>query len=247
MTDFNKQAGYYAQFRPGYPAALAASLAALVDYRGVAWDCGTGTGQMAVLLANHFNLVCATDIGEASLRKAPPHKGILYSQQPAEKTDFPNEYFDLIIAAQAAHWFDLDAFYAEVKRVARPNALIAIIGYGRPQLPPAIMPWYDSVEYDLLEGYWSSKVDALDNHYKDLYFPFDEIQIAWEDITEWWSAEQLAGFIRSWSATQNLIADGKEFLLKEAMAALPALWPMQEDKVEVSFPVFGHLGYVSKA
>jgi len=37
---------------------------------------------------------------------------------------------DLATAAQAAHWFDLPAYYAEVRRVTRPGGIIALVSYG---------------------------------------------------------------------------------------------------------------------
>ena len=44
---------------------------------------------------------------------------------------------DLVTVAQALHWFDVEAFYAEARRVARPGALIAVWTYPRPRFADA--------------------------------------------------------------------------------------------------------------
>ena len=52
--NFSTQAALYARFRPTYPPELIDLLASLAPARMAAWDCGTGNGQVAVLLAGHF-------------------------------------------------------------------------------------------------------------------------------------------------------------------------------------------------
>ena len=94
-----------------------------------AWDVGTGNGQVARILSNHFKCVHATDISEAQLANAFTADNILYSKQPAEKSSFPDQCFDLVIVAQAIHWFRFDDFYKEVKRTLKPDGKFVVIGY----------------------------------------------------------------------------------------------------------------------
>jgi methylase of polypeptide subunit release factors len=89
---FSGHAEDYVAFRPAYPDELIKYLSRLVKYRGVVWDCGCGNGQLAYALAEHFQLVCATDISEKQLAHAPGHNGILYKVMPAEQTDFPEGF-----------------------------------------------------------------------------------------------------------------------------------------------------------
>ena len=244
MTHFNLQAKTYARYRPTYHAALAEKLAALVKYRGVCWDAGTGNGQMALLMAEHFNLVCASDIGEKSLAEAPGHKGILYSRQPAEKTDFPDDFFDLVVVAQAAHWFDLPAFYDEVKRVAKREAAIALIGYGRPTMQPALQHIYNQADLDLLSHYWDKRIGLLEDRYARIPFPFDEIEMETGDLVCHWTAEQLTGFMRSWSAVQQLAAEQGTDQLEALLHEMSTQWPQNEPAIEIRFPMFCRAGYV---
>ncbi|MEM1119348.1 MAG: class I SAM-dependent methyltransferase, partial [Bacteroidota bacterium] len=130
IDNFSTQAQTYQKFRPVYPQAVYDLLFSLVKKREQAWDCGTGNGQVAKVLAEHFKMVRATDISDQQLKSAAQKSNIHYSNQRAESTNFPDQTFDLITVAQAIHWFDFAAFYQEVKRVLKPNSILAIFGYG---------------------------------------------------------------------------------------------------------------------
>src|SRR5688572_29467213 len=120
---FSGHSKLYATFRPSYPADLYSFVFTHVKNFYSAWDCATGNGQVAQVLAKHFKHVEATDISQQQLDNAVQIQNIHYSTQGAEKTAFPNNHFDLITVGQALHWFDLDKFYSEVKRVAKKDAL----------------------------------------------------------------------------------------------------------------------------
>lgn len=244
MQQFDTDISAYSKYRPQYPATVAQALAGLVKYRGVCWDAGTGTGIMAAALAKYFNLICATDVLQEMLRLAPANKSILYSCQPAEQTDFPDDFFDLIVAAQSAHWFQLDLFYQECKRVAREGAAIAIIGYSSPTLPSILQTIYDYIEQQLLGNYWSPKIEILDNGYQQIDFPFQEIEVRLEPIRCNWTIAELIGFITSWSAATNFLADGNAGEMHDAISELNKAWPEASKPIALSFPLCSRIGYV---
>src|SRR5215469_10467827 len=122
---FSGHAADYSRYRPGaYPAALFKALAALAPDRGCVWDCATGNGQAALGLAELFERVEATDASDKQIAASTPHPRIHYSMAPAEKSGLPDKSVSLVNVAQALHWFDLPRFYAEVRRVAKPQALL---------------------------------------------------------------------------------------------------------------------------
>jgi ubiquinone/menaquinone biosynthesis C-methylase UbiE len=104
---FSKHAGDYARARPHYPQALFEYLASLCRGKTLAWDCGTGNGQAASGLTPYFEKIIATDASDEQLAHAPQHARIEYLRTPAEQTPFPSQSFDLIVVAQALHWFDM--------------------------------------------------------------------------------------------------------------------------------------------
>jgi ubiquinone/menaquinone biosynthesis C-methylase UbiE len=125
--NFSIQSASYAAYRPSYPVELYNFLLPLVATKKNAWDCGTGNGQVAKVLSGYFVNVYATDISGQQINHAVKKNNIFYSVGEAEKACFGNDMFDMITVAQAIHWFDLDAFYKEVKRTLKPGGLLVSI------------------------------------------------------------------------------------------------------------------------
>ena len=125
MDNFSKGAAEYVAFRPLSPEGIFDFLYAHTYSFGQAWDCGTGNGQVAARLAERFSKVYGTDISKEQLALAVQKDNITYRVERAEQTSLSDRSIDLVTVAQAIHWFDLNNFYKEVKRVAKPGALIA--------------------------------------------------------------------------------------------------------------------------
>ncbi len=130
MTDhFSGVAREYARYRPRYPWALFDYLAGLVTCHDRAWDCGAGSGQAGEGLLPHFGRVVASDISRAQIGSLPAGAGALRVVAAAERAPLATSSMDLIVVAQALHWLDLPAFYAEVRRVLRPDGALAVWSY----------------------------------------------------------------------------------------------------------------------
>lgn len=200
---FSGHAPEYAQFRPRYPEELVKYISRLVRYRGVVWDCGCGSGQLSVPLARHFQLVMASDISEGQVAQAPGNKGILYTIQPAEQTDFPDEYFDMVVVGQAIHWFNHEAFYREAKRVMGPEAVIVAIGYGLMRVSPGIDAVMDQFYKEITGPYWEPERKYIDDAYRSLPFPFEPINVPDFEIYCQWNFEQMMGYLNTWSAVKG--------------------------------------------
>ncbi|HSJ68610.1 MAG TPA: class I SAM-dependent methyltransferase, partial [Anditalea sp.] len=104
--NFSHNPSAYAAYRPSYPDAIFHELQKLIPSTSRAWDVGTGNGQVAVKLSSFMDQVEATDISAAQMSQASLSPNINYSVQPAEKTNFEDDTFDLITIGQAIHWFD---------------------------------------------------------------------------------------------------------------------------------------------
>jgi ubiquinone/menaquinone biosynthesis C-methylase UbiE len=118
---FSQQASGYARYRPLYPEKLYEYLASLTPEHHRAWDVGTGNGQAAIGLARHFRTIIATDPSEQQIALATPHDRVTYRVALAERSEIEEHSIDLVAVALAVHWFDLSRFYAEVRRVLKPN------------------------------------------------------------------------------------------------------------------------------
>ena len=168
---FSKQAAGYAKFRPRYPQQLFDYLGSIAPNRQVAWDCGTGNGQAAVGLASVFEHVIATDASEKQIANAQSHEFVEYRVAPAEKSDIEAEAIDLIMVAQALHWFDLDRFYAEALRVLKPDGILAASAYNLLHIEKGIDRIVNRYYYDVVGSFWPPERELVER-FDDLPFPF---------------------------------------------------------------------------
>jgi SAM-dependent methyltransferase len=244
--NFSTQSNFYAKFRPDYPAELFDFILDNTEERRTVWDCATGNGQAAKVLAKHFSSVFATDISQKQLDNAVKADNIFYINCPAEKTAFKDQFFDLITVAQAAHWFDLDAFYKEVKRVAKPNATLAIWGYGTlrfdmdKEIDRRMWDFYTNT----VGKYWDFERSHIDAEYKTLPFPFDEITTPQYNMVFNWQRDELEGYLNSWSAVQNFIKKNGYNPIPDFMLDLAPYWGEFERKL-LRIPLFLKLGKVN--
>ena len=202
---FSGHAQQYAVFRPDYPKALYDFIFSHVIDFSAGWDCATGNGQAAKELASRFKKVCATDISEKQMANGFQADNIQYSVSPAEKTNFSDNTFSLITVAQAAHWFKLNEFYEEVKRVAKSKCVLAIWGYGllcvNPEFDIQLQKFYKEV----VGPYWDPERKLIDASYQTIPFPFREIQTPVFLFTKQWSIDHMQGYLSTWSAVQKYV------------------------------------------
>lgn len=234
---FSRQSKTYAAFRPTYPAGLYKFILAHLPDRSCAWDCATGNGQVARILADHFDKVYATDISQGQLDNAFHADNIFYSVSAAEKTPFENNQFDLITVAQALHWFDFQEFYNEVKRTTKPGGLLAVWGYSLLTIDPVIDSLFLDFYHNKVGPFWDDARKLVENHYRDIPFPFEEIPCPEFFIEATWTAEQFTGYLASWSATQKYIRIKGDDPLKEFAIDLHAVWEPGQVR-RVTFPLF---------
>ena len=239
--NFSSHSKAYAQFRPQYPKELFDHLLTLVDSKDTAWDCGTGNGQVAGVLADHFTDVYATDISEQQLNEAVQKNNIHYSVQPAEGTDFTDHQFDLITVAQAIHWFRFDAFYAEAKRTLKPDGLLAVIGYGLLQTEKSLQEIIGHFYTKIIGSYWDSERHYIDEGYQTIPFPFKEIMMPSFQMSYQWYFEQLIGYIGTWSAVKHYIQQNNADPVLLIKDSLLSAWGDQTEH-SFTFPVLLRAG-----
>ena len=235
---FSTVAREYANFRPGYPPELFAWLARVSPSREAVWDCGCGSGQASVPLAEHFAVVHATDVAPEQIAAAKPHAGVRYSVTPAGHSGLPARSVNLVTVAQALHWFDVAAFFAEARRVARPGALLAVWNYPRPQFVDAELDRRFFAFYSRVVGpYWPPERRHIEAGYKTLPFPFEEVEAPEFGIELHWNLDQVAGYVSSWSATaryRQALGTDPVPLLRESIE--PA-WPAGAASVPIRMPI----------
>lgn len=239
--NFSSHSQEYARYRPSYPTEFFQYLNTLIPNKNNAWDCGTGNGQVAIELSKTFRHVHATDISRQQLDNALPAPNITYSLQPAESTSFPDNFFDLIIIAQAIHWFDFERFYTEAKRTSKQEALICAVGYGRPKISKEIDEVIDSFYANIIGPYWDKERRYIDEEYKTIPFPFQEIQPPQFFNKLHWSIEHVIGYLNTWSAVRHFIRQNNYNPVDKLHMEIQQRWNTSAVK-EIAFPLLLRIG-----
>ena len=238
---FSKQASDYAKFRPRYPHELFTYLGSIAPSRQVAWDCGTGNGQAAVALASVFDHVIATDASEKQISNAQPHDRVEYRVASAENSGMKSGTIDLIVVAQALHWFDLDRFYAEAQRILKPEGVLAASAYNLLRIEPAIDEVVNRYYYEVVGPFWAPERKLFEN-FADLPFPFQEIAPPKFEMKAQWNLDHLLGYLGTWSATQRFIAATGADPLKEISDQLHNAWGPPEQVRKAVGPLTLRIG-----
>jgi SAM-dependent methyltransferase len=220
---FSGHAADYRAFRPTYSPELFAFLNSVAPARELAWDCGTGSGQAAVPLAEHFGRVFATDASAEQVKNADPHPKVEYAVAPAEACPLPDSCVDLVLVAQALHWFDHDRFYAEVRRVCKPGGIISATCYYLPSVGPAIDPILREWE-DFIRPYWTPERVWVDEGYRNIPFPFPELEAPRFEVSAPVTLAQFVGYLGTWSATKQYLKQHGENPLARFSAEFAAVW-----------------------
>ena len=177
MNPFALESDQYARFRPTYPKELVELIVSLAPNLHTAWDVACGSGQLTHELSNYFEKVIGTDISEEQLDNAIQSENIHYRLESSSLSSIESNSIDLITVAQAIHWFEFEAFYKEVKRVSKPNAILAIVGYEllsiSNEIDKCIVDFYSNT----LNGFWDERRKYIDEQYTTIPLPFEELTI----------------------------------------------------------------------
>lgn len=221
---FSSVSAAYAAFRPRYPDTLFDFLAQAAPARDAAWDAGTGSGQAAVGLARHFTRVQATDASSSQIEHATPDPRISYRVSPAEASGLDERSVDLVTVAQALHWFDRPRFWEEARRVLRPDGVIAVWTYILIEIEPRIDALVRRFYHDVVGPFWPPERRITEERYQTIEFPFAEFVAPNFVIEQPVTVDDVAGYIRTWSATRRFVQQHGDDPVDGLVAELTQVW-----------------------
>jgi SAM-dependent methyltransferase len=235
---FDDLAEGYQRFRPDYPQAAWETLRGYVgsEELELVIDVGAGTGIATRALRGVFGAgvdVVGVEPGEGMRERAEKTGGgVRYVAAPAEALPFGDGSASVVLTAQALHWFDRPAFYAEAARVLRPGGVFAVLVNDRDTAASSFLPAYE----DLLERH----SEGYSRDYRD--FPIsDELDAAFgmgDDYRFGWTRRQtrdeFIGTALSSSKTNAVVRKLGEAETRAAIGAVLALH-FAGDDVEIPY------------
>lgn len=234
---FSDLAAGYARFRPRYPDSLFRYLASQCRVRTLAWDVGAGSGQASIGLAAVFDRVVATDASREQIAHAPRRPNIYYAVAVAEAAPWLPGGLDLVVVAQALHWFDREAFWREVSAVLGPGGTLAIWCYGwmgiDEERDGVIRHFYS----EILGPYWPDRRRLVEEEYRGIDLPFAERKCPAFEMRERWDLEHLLGYLRTWSAVRAYIRSHGKDPLALLLGKLRSVWGPPSTRREIRWPL----------
>jgi ubiquinone/menaquinone biosynthesis C-methylase UbiE len=132
---FGSVAEAYDRGRPTYPEEAVAWLTG--GEAKVVLELGAGTGKLTRQLVDAGHAVFATDPDEAMLevlRERVPE--VSAKVATAEEIPANDRSVDVVVVAQAFHWFDHEAALAEIARILKPGGHVALVWNSRDERIP---------------------------------------------------------------------------------------------------------------
>jgi SAM-dependent methyltransferase len=133
---FSDRVDNYVKYRPHYPAEVIDFLKAekIISENCVVADIGSGTGISAELFLKNNCKVFGVEPNEPMRHAAETilqnysDKNLFISVNgKAEDTGLEDHSADVIVCAQAFHWFNNDWFKRECKRILKPNGIVVLM------------------------------------------------------------------------------------------------------------------------
>lgn len=234
---FSNNTAAYAKYRPHYPAELFSYLSSQCQQHDRVWDCATGSGQAAFLLADDFSEVIATDASSSQLKNARLKKNINYLVASAEKSGLNSNSIDLITVAQALHWFDLNAFTTEVDRVLKPGGKLAVWTYNLLEINPVIDKIIKHFYTSVLGTHWPKERKMVDNNYQTISFPFAEATTPTFQMVAEWNLPQLLAYISTWFAVKQYKNQFDKDPFESIFAELNKAWGDSDKTKRIHWPI----------
>lgn len=173
---FSSRVADYVRARPSYPAAVLDFLEKRCGFNRdwVVADVGAGTGISTQLFAEHGNVVYAIE-PNAAMREAgedilAAYPRVSWREGTAEATGLPAASLDLVLAAQAFHWFDLVLAQQEFRRILRSGGFVALLWNDRRSSGTPFLVAYEQFLLEYATDYQKVNHRNVDGQHLDSFW-----------------------------------------------------------------------------
>lgn len=239
---FSAVAAQYASARPDYPQELFAWIARIAPANGRVWEAGCGSGQASRDLAVVFDDVFATDPSASQIAQAGQIDRVTFAVEPGERCSLADASVDAVCVAQALHWFDRGAFFAECARVLKPGGVLVAWGYQDIEVPESLREAVGAFAARIRDA-WPAERFLVDRAYADFAFPFEAVDthtLPVREIVVDWPLMRMLEYFSSYSAVKRYReAHGVDPVAAHAWAIAEA-WGDSGTTRRLRWPLFVH-------
>ncbi len=186
-----------------------------------------------------FDRVIATDASASQIAAAESMEKLEFREAAAEHSGLDDGSVDLVTVAQALHWFDIANFFTEAQRVLRADGVLAFWCYARNRVNGDCDPIVSRM-FAEVEGCWPPERAIVESHYRDIVMPFEELAAPSFDMSVLWTADDMVGYFRTWSASQRYLRERQADPVATIESDLRRAWG--RERREVRWPLSLRLG-----
>lgn len=176
---FSNRVANYIQYRPGYPREIVDHLAAEcgLSKDHIIADIGCGPGQSAVPFLENGNQVIGVEpnsaMRQAAVECLSEFPGFRAVEGSSTATTLDDESVDIVIAAQAFHWFDPEPTRAEFRRILRPGGWCVLMWNERQLDSTPFLIEYEQLLLKYARDYTAVRHENIDGERLAAFFRAD--------------------------------------------------------------------------
>ena len=236
INKFNEKSEFYNKYRPKYSEELINYIVSSINKNDIIADIGCGTGiftkQLVEKNCNVIGIEPNKEMYEKARKNLPEIRLI---NATAENTTLDSNSVDVITIAQALHWFNIEEFTKEAKRILKQDGRIAII-YNSIDDSKEIIKEFKQIHKMYCKQY--------NNHNRNLNELFESVFK--EDYTlsnyynnQRYTFEEFIGY--SFSLSYSLREDDEKY--KEYVECLEKLFNKYENNGFIELPMLSKLAF----
>ena len=243
---FSSRSADYARFRPTYPEALFTWLASQCVATDTALDLAAGNGQASIPLIGHFRRVLACDASTKQLSAVGDWSGVRRFVAEAEYLPLRRGQLDLLVVAQALHWFATPTFFAQAQFALKPNGLFCAWCYSLLEVSAEGDAVIRTLYSETLSGYWPAGRSSVDAGYSDIQAPFASIDTPAFALEARWNLSELIGYLSTWSAVKLWQQRHDRDPIAMIEAQLSSAWGPAERRRIIRWPLHFLTGFPNR-
>ncbi len=230
---FSERVENYVKFRPSYPKEILNFLHESIGFmqESVIADIGSGTGISTKLFLDNGNIVYGVEpnreMRQAAEEILADYTRFYSMDASSENTKLKSESIDIIVAAQAFHWFDPKPTKEEFLRILKPKGTVILLANMRKKSDNKFMNGY----MDIIEKYGQDLNLKTDNQTIPKFFYPNVVYKEVFDNPHIFTLDRLKGELISYSYMPNQ----QDSRFKPMMIELENLFEKYNDNGTVIF------------